>query len=101
MASSNSSTSDSPSSSIHVPAPPPTHVVSSPAIGERFDGTNYVMWKTLLIPFLKANHQMEIVDGSEPAPPMVLASSSSSTLPLSIQHIQLGLLGIKQLLGGY
>ncbi|KAJ0053073.1 hypothetical protein Pint_03553 [Pistacia integerrima] len=46
--------------------------VSLPAIGEHLNGTNYVVWKTRLIPFLQANHLLLVVDGFEPSPLQLL-----------------------------
>ncbi|KAJ0076097.1 hypothetical protein Patl1_34813 [Pistacia atlantica] len=77
-----------------VPTPTATtfslNFVSLPAIGEHLNGTNYVVWKTRLIPFLQANHLLLVVDGFEPSPLQLLQqqmsndTTSSSAPPITI-----------------
>lgn len=62
-------------------APITANVISTQSIGERFDGTNFVSWKTRLTPFLLASQLLSIVEGTEQAPPqhIPLQESNPST----------------------
>jgi hypothetical protein len=56
--------------------------------GAKLEGPNYIVWVSRFLPILRTNGLMNIVDGSEPAPPKYLPKPASmSTAPLNPEFV--------------
>lgn len=54
-----------------------SHIITLQAIGVKLNGNNYVVWKARLLPLLRANKLLPIVEGTSSCPPTHITQTSA------------------------